>query len=237
MPAKSEIGMRERPPELWKRLVLTVILLGLGGLFIGVMEKHYAIEDWLFWRYLRYWAWCTVMCLGSLGTGDLVVTRLVGRIRGIYAHTFVAFCTGLLIFGLALFAGGILQLYGDVLFYVLPMLMLGIGAPRLMKMKRELLPRLQRLSPLDIRGLWALVIIIFGMYAWLMIYAGVLTPDNVMFDSRWKHLAIAESFEAHGGIFRFDQGWMFASRPHFASYLYTWAFMLPESELFDRITL
>src|SRR5690606_17017367 len=70
-----------------------------------------------------------------------------------------------------------------------------------------------------------------------MIYAFVLTPDNVMFDSRWKHLAIAESFAAHGGIFRFAEGWMFAARPHFASYLYTWAFLIPGGELFDRITL
>jgi len=229
--------MRQRPPALWQRLVLTAILLGLGVLFLQVMGKHYDIEDWLFWHYLRYWLWCVIMGLGSLGTGELIVLRLVGRIRGIYAHLFVSFCTGLLTFGLLLFGAGLLQLYGPMLFYGLPLAMLGVGLPRLWALKRQLLPRLRRLSPLDVRGLWALTIIIFGMYAWLMIYAGVLTPDNVMFDSKWKHLAIAESFASHGGIFRYDQGWMFAARPHFASYLYTWAFMLPESVLFDRITL
>ncbi|MCH9683696.1 MAG: hypothetical protein K0V04_19840, partial [Deltaproteobacteria bacterium] len=231
--------MRQRSQSIppWRRLILSALLLGLGWMFIQIVDEHYAVSEWLAWRYLRYWFWCIVIGLGSLGTGEQVVLRLVGRIRGLHAHLFVSFCTGLLVFGLALFATGMLQLYSVALFYLLPLSMLAIGAPRLWKMQRELLPRLRRLSPLDVRGLWAMAIIIFGMYAWLMIYAGVMTPDNVMFDSRWKHLAIAESFASHGGIFRFDQGWMFASRPHFASYLYTWAFLIPDGILFDRITL
>lgn len=229
--------MRERTPAMWQRIVLTVVLLALGAVFLEVMGEHYAIEDWLFWRYARYWLWCIVMCLGSLGTGEWVVLRLVGRIRGLHAHLFVSFCTGLLLFGLSLFVAGLLRLYGPTLFYALPLSFLGLGLPRLWALRRDLLPRVQRLTPLDVRGIWALVIIIFGMYAWLMIYAMVLHPDNVMFDSRWKHLAIAESFAADGGIFRFPQGWMFAARPHFASYLYTWAFLIPDGELFDQIVL
>ncbi len=231
--------MRQRHQSIppWRRLILSAVLLGLGWMFIQIVDEHYAVADWLAWRYLRYWFWCIVIGAGSLGTGEHIVLRLVGRIRGLHAHLFVSFCTGLLVFGLALFGAGMLQLYSSALFYLLPLTMLAIAAPRLWVMQRELLPRLRRLSPLDVRGMWAMAIIIFGMYAWLMIYAGVLTPHNVMFDSRWKHLAIAESFASHGGIFRFDQGWMFASRPHFASYLYTWAFLIPDGELFDRITL
>ncbi|MEX1364098.1 MAG: hypothetical protein AB1Z98_13305, partial [Nannocystaceae bacterium] len=229
--------MSDPRPAPWRRIVLTVVLLALGAVFLDVVDRHYEIGEWLLWRYLRYWAWCVVMCLGSLGTGELVVLRLVGRIRGLHAHLFVSFCTGLLLFGLALFVTGLLQLYGTTLFYALPLSFLLVGLPRLLALRRRLWTRMQRLSPLDVRGLWALSIIVFGMYAWLMIYAGVLTPDNVMFDSRWKHLAIAESFASHGGIFRFPQGWMFAARPHFASYLYTWAFLIPEGVLFDRITM
>lgn len=229
--------MQDHRLETWRRVALSASLLALGAVFLIVVDHHYAITDWLVWRYLRYWLWCLVIGLGCLGTGEAVVLRLTGRIRGLYAHLFVSFCTGILLLGLLLFLAGMLQLYDSTLFYGLPLAMLACAMPSLRRLRRDLLPRLRRFSPLSVRGPWALSIIIFGMYAWLMIYAFVLTPDNIMFDSRWKHVAIAESFAAHGGLFRFDQGWMFASRPHFASYLYTWAFLIPDGDLFDRITL
>ncbi len=228
--------MRDKLPW-WRRLALSAVLLALGAVFLDVVDEHYAIGDWLVWHYLQYWVWCIVIGLGSLGTGEQIILRLTGRIRGLYAHLLVSFCTGLLVFGLLVFGAGLLQLYQEWLFYALPLALLLMGLPRLLVMRRELVPRLRRLSPLDVRGLGAIAILVFGMYAWLLIYAFVLTPNNVMFDSQWKHLAIAESFAAHGGVFRFEQGWMFASRPHFASYLYTWAYLVPGREPFDQITL
>jgi len=39
--------------------------------------------------------------------------------------------------------------------------------------------------------------IAFGFVAFLAIYFEVMTPDNVQFDSRWKHMALAEDFAAN----------------------------------------
>jgi len=229
--------MPDPRPALWRRVALTVALLATGALFLTVVDHHYAIDQWLAWHYLRCWVWCLAMVAGCVGTGEVLVGALVGRVRGVHAHLMVSFCTGLLVFGLLVFATGMLQLYGDLMFYGLPLGMIAVGHRRLWALYRQLGPRLQRLSPFEVRGVWAVAIIVFGAYAWLMIYAAVLVPDNVMFDSQWKHVAIAESYASHGGIFRYPQGWMFASRPHFASYLYTWAFLLPDSELFDRLVM
>ncbi|MEZ4454344.1 MAG: hypothetical protein R3B09_33130 [Nannocystaceae bacterium] len=194
------------------------------------------LGDWLLWRYLDYWLCAAVVALACVGAGERVVLGLCGRIRGLHGHLFVSFVVGLLLLGLLLFAAGILQLYGTACFYAAPALLLAFGAPRLVALY-GLLRRLRRLARPRARGPWPLAILGFGLIAWLMIYAGVMTPENVMFDSEWKHVASAESYAAHGGIFRYGQGYMFGARPQLATYLYTWAFLLPGGLLFDKITL
>ncbi|HEX9619895.1 MAG TPA: hypothetical protein VF989_07165, partial [Polyangiaceae bacterium] len=82
---------------------------------------------------------------------------------------------------------------------------------------------------------FAFAVVAFGCGGLLMLWFLVLTPDNVQFDSRWKHMALAEDFVAHGGMRRFPEGWIIAARPHMASFLYTWAFLLPDGLLFDRM--
>jgi len=77
----------------------------------------------------------------------------------------------------------------------------------------------------------------FGFVALLAVYFLILSPENVQFDSRWKHLALAEDYVAYGGIRPLREGWVFDSRPHFTSYLFSWAFLLPKSRLFDRMVL
>lgn len=231
------MAARTPQPTLSRRLALCSLLLVLGAGFLRVVDTHYAIGEWLFWRYLVYWLCCAFMGLACVGAGERVVLRLVGRIRGLHAHVYVSFVVGLLLFALLLFVGGLLGLYGAAFFFAAPLTLLAFGAPRLSRAARELLPRLARLAPPRMKGLWPLLIFTFGMYAWLMIYAGVLTPENVMFDSQWKHVATAESYTVYGGIFRYDQGYMFGARPQLATYLYTWAFMLPGGILFDKITL
>jgi hypothetical protein len=59
----------------------------------------------------------------------------------------------------------------------------------------------------------------------------------VQFDSRWKHMSLAEDWVAWGGLRRRDEGWLFAARPHITTLLYTWAFLLPGARLFDKMLL
>lgn len=221
---------------LWRRISLAVLLLVAVRLLATQFPDHYPMEEWLFWRYLRYWAWCGVVSLGCLGTGEQIVRRLVGRLRGLHLHLFTSLAVGVFAFGVLLFLTGLLGLYGPTLFWLLPLSMVAIGAPRLWELKTRVAPRLRRLSPARVGGL-GLLIVLFGAYGFLLVYTGVLTPENAMFDSRWKHMALAETYAAYGGVMRFDQGWLFSTRPHFASFLYTWGFLIPDGELFDRIEL
>ena len=68
-------------------------------------------------------------------------------------------------------------------------------------------------------------------------YFNILTPENLQFDSRWKHTALAEEYAATGGVRRFAEGWTVETNPHLATYVYLWGFLLPFGRLFDRIEL
>ncbi len=222
---------------IWRRICLAILLLGAVRVFALQFPDHYPLEEWLFWRYLRYWLWCGVFSLGCLGTGETIVRALVGRLRGLHFHLITSLCVGVFTFGLLMFGLGLLGLYGPTLFWALPLGLVVAGLPRLRALWGQLLPRLRRRSPGRLSGLLPWLIVLFGAYGFLLVYTGVLTPENAMFDSRWKHMALAETYAAHGGVMRFDQGWLFSTRPHFASILYTWGFLIPGGELFDRIEL
>ncbi len=222
---------------LWRRVVIAMLLVYGLRFFLREIDEHYAIEDWLFWHYGRYWLWCAVFSLGCFATGDVIVRRLAGRLRGLHFHAYASFCVGVFVFGLLIFLTGLPRLFGPTLFYALPLGMVAIGAKRIWHYQAVLRPRLARLAPARFTGLWPFVVVAFGAYGFLLVYSGVLSPENAMMDARWKHLTLAETYAAHGGIMRFPEGWLFSTRPHFASFLYTWAFMIPDGLLFDRIEL
>lgn len=77
----------------------------------------------------------------------------------------------------------------------------------------------------------------FGLLVFAMIYFAMLSPENVQFDSRWKHMSLAEDWVAWGGLRRHDEGWLFAARPHITSLLFSWAFLMPGARLFDKMLL
>ena len=76
-----------------------------------------------------------------------------------------------------------------------------------------------------------------GLLGVLLVYLPILSPDNVAYDSRWYHLALAEHYAVDGAIRRFPEGLLAASYPQTATMLYTWAFSSPLGELFDRVEL
>src|SRR5262249_11120061 len=65
----------------------------------------------------------------------------------------------------------------------------------------------------------------------------ILAPNGIGYDARWYHLPIAEHYAAHGGVGRFDDGWYAGTLPHLASFLYTWAYLLPRPLAFHQISL
>ena len=70
-----------------------------------------------------------------------------------------------------------------------------------------------------------------------MLYANILTPQNIAYDSRWYHLSLAEHYAAEGAIRASPEGWFQAALPQLASVLYSWAFQLPWFRVFDRVEL
>src|SRR6185503_9015634 len=83
----------------------------------------------------------------------------------------------------------------------------------------------------------AVVAVFYGLLCLVALYLPVMTPINSSFDSRWRHMMIAEQYAVHGGIRRFQEGWLFGASPQFTPLLYAWAFMAPASRLFDHAEL
>jgi len=222
----------------YREWVLALLLVGGIGLFGSFVHGIYPVGEWLFWRYACYWLCSGAVACACFGTGARTL-RLIG-VRGLSTLELLslAFAVGLFEFELVMFLAGILHLYRTALFFALPSLLITLNASELYALFRRLAQRRRLLGrkarPLGAVGLLSLA---FGFVGLLAVYFLILSPENVQFDSRWKHLALAEDYVAYGGVRRLSEGWVFDSRPHFTSYLFSWAFLLPKSRLFDRMVL
>jgi hypothetical protein len=232
--------MLERFPRLPKiglrSLGVLVLLCAAIAVFAKVVEPHYPFEHWLFFRYAGYW-FATVACLASaVGVGHLTVERLFRLRLPFHEAVVCALAVGLFEFELAMLALGALGGYRSPAFVLMPLTFLAGGSSGL----RALFARGARLFK-DARppqSLLGLASIGFGVLVLVAIYFAMLSPENIQFDSRWKHMNLAEDWVAHGGLRRKEEGWLFAARPHLTSLLYTWAFLVPGSaKLFDKMLL
>ncbi len=218
------------------RAIGVAVVLALGiALFAWVGHGHYPIPDWLFWHYAACWVAVLVWAAGCLGTGAFLLERAFRVRLPLLEHVLVPFTLGLFAFEWLMFLLGAAGLYRKSTFFLAPILPLAIGLPALgalwVRTKKLLRRRPPRLTPLT--GL----ALAFGLLGLGMVYFLVLTPENVQFDSRWKHMAIAEDWVVHGGIRRATEGWVFSARPHMTSYLFAWAFLAPKARLFDQMLL
>lgn len=223
--------------ERLRAVLLPIWLLVAAGIFLAVMHPHYPIQHWLFWRFASYWLSCAAFATCCLGLGHAVVRRITGPRLPLLQHLSVAFPIGVFAFELLMFSIGMFRLYQPWLFFVFPVVVIAATGPRLFKDARRWVTHLaahRRRAPRV--PLWKLLLPAFGLLALALLYFGILSPDNVQFDSRWRHLAIPEDFAAYGGVRRFDEGWTGATGSHFHSFLYTWAWLFPGG-LFDHIEL
>ena len=219
-------------------MAVAVVLLAGAAFFATFVHDIYPIGQWLFWHYAGYWL-CSLVCVTAcFGLGARTLRMLGVRALSTLELLSIAFAIGLFEFELAMFVAGLFHLYRAPLFFVLPLALIVANVADLrvlfarVMQRQRLLARQRR--PLGALGLLALA---FGFMGLLAVYFLILSPENVQFDSRWKHLALAEDYVAYGGVRRLGEGWVFDSRPHFTSYLFSWAFLLPKSRLFDRMVL
>jgi len=221
-----------------RRPALAIVLLASSALLGLSVNDHYPIQEWLFWRLLGYWASLALLVVSWLSLGNLIVARCMKRSLPELSHWAVSFAIGMFGFELLMFLAGLLQLFRGWLFFGLPAACIAVGArplwQRACRAFRHVAAARRRTQ---MRPAFQLALIAFGLFQLGLIYFAILTPDNAQFDARWKHLAIAEDFVAQGGLRRFSEGWIFSTRVHFTSYLYTWAFLAPKARLFDQIVL
>ena len=218
------------------RSVVALCVIVASTAYLGwVVHQHYPIEEWLFWRYAVYWISTAAWLVGVLGVGHLVVSRTFGLRLPTHEATVAALGIGLLAFEMVMYVVGLAHAFRSVAFFAVPFGFVGGGFAGV----RELFLRWRGLfvRARPRLGVIGLASIAFGFLVLAMIYFAALTPENVQFDSRWKHMSLAEDWVAHGGVRRRDEGWVFTTRPHMTSFLYTWAFLLPGARLFDKMLL
>jgi len=218
-----------------RSFVVLAFLLGAAGFFANLVHQHYPLEDWLFFRYAGYWLCSLTWLTAVVGVGHVVVERGFGLRLPFHEALVSALAVGLFAFELMMLAVGALDGFRAPAFGLVPLVFLAGGIPGV----RSLVGRGATLfarhrPPVSALGLAAIAL---GLLAFFAIYFAMLTPENVQFDSRWKHMSLAEDWVASGGLRRKDEGWLFAARPHMTSLLYSWAFLLPGARLFDKMLL
>ena len=206
-------------------------------LFATVVNRHYPLKDWLFFRYLKIWLLVGYWFLGCASCGHALVSRFVPRWR-ISERALLACSTGLFAFFLSMFVGGVLHLFGSGWFAaLLPALMIASGA-------RSVLSHARRVGQ-HVRGVrrrvpgrqtWlGATVAVFGSIVLFLLYLNILTPDNASFDAVYYHLGIAQQNWALGGIYPTPEGWIVDGLPALAPTIYTWGFIFPGNDLFDAL--
>jgi hypothetical protein len=211
---------------------LAIALFGAAWVLLGIFGEHYPLKHWLLPRYLTCWLATAVFCLSAFSIGRLIV-RLLTAGAELDGKGVVSFCTGVFVFFLAMFGVGLAGGLGWVAFILVPIALFLPGARGLYREVRTALSQRDELS--FTRG--EALAFGAGAIALFLVYLPTLVPEHTAYDSRWYHLALAEHYVAEGAIRRFPEGPVLATVPHLASVLYTWAFLLPGGELFDRIEL
>ncbi len=219
------------------RQALVTLALVAGIVVFGwVVHKHYPFQKWLFWRYAGYWLGTLTVGTASYGLGHVVLHRVLRTRMPLLEHVMVSLALGVYGFEVLMFVVGLLGLYRTTTFFVLPLALLAAVSVPLYRHALHVRRVLARSAPTRPRLGLAAIGLAFGLLGLCMIYFYVITPSNIQFDARWKHMALAEQYAVRGAVRPAVEGWVFTARPHFTSYLYTWAFLVP-GRLFDKMTL
>jgi hypothetical protein len=214
-----------------------------GALLLGTVvfalavHRHAPIETWLVFRYALCWVLVALFAVACTAVGHTVV-RMVAPALPFSEHFTLAFAAGVFAFATLVFLGGIAHSLGGIFFGALPLSMIALAGPRAF---RDLWPEL-RAAVLRVREAppatpLTKAILAFGALGVLLVYLPILAPENVSYDARWYHLAIAEQYAVEGAIRRFPEGLAAGTYPQTATLLYTWAFLSPLGGLFDRVEL
>jgi hypothetical protein len=223
------------------RAIAIAVVAALGfGLTLWQLDGHYPLRHWLVSAYLQIWLLCAGWTVACLSAGHAILRRIRGLSLPLREHLLFSFACGVLAFAAGIFLIGLLGGLGPVTFVLWPLAMAAAGLLPLARLGRRALRRIQqarRRPGLGRPSAAAYAIFFFGAVGVLALYLNILTPNNVAYDARWYHLGLAEGYAAGHTVARFPEGWFAGALPQLASYLYTWAFLIPGGGLFTRVEL
>ncbi len=211
--------------------------LTAGGLhFVGFVHGHRALDTWLVWHVLGAWCAALVFTAACLAAGLRITALTSPRPLPLLERLTLALGAGAFAFFAAVFVAGLFGGLNTATFVALPLLLLAAGGrtawTQMRRAVRHLGAARRRRRP---AGLGAALAIAFGVLCLVALYLLILSPANLGFDARWKHLPTAEHYAAAGAIEPFVEGWYPGTAPHLASVLYTWAFLTPWGDLYDKV--
>jgi hypothetical protein len=219
--------------ERLRPLVVTVLLVAATLGFGVLVNRFYAIQDWLFWRYTGYCLLASFWAVCCLAFGHELVCRFCPWLAKTEQLT-IGLAVGVLSFALAIFFIGLLHGLHPVTAVLLPPLFLAVGGRRTWRDLQRLARRrgwsFRRRFDLRFVPVWLLGLLGVGV-----LYFCILSPETFTFDARWYHMPMAQRYALSGKVARFDEGFWMAGWPHLLSYIYAWVFSLPGLVLFDRM--
>jgi len=217
-----------------RRIGLLVTLLLGAGFLAAFVHQHHPIQRWLFWHYAGSWLitlFCSVACLSA---GNALAAKVLGPRVPLVERMTLGFAAGVLAFGLAVFAAGVLRGLNVVTFFVLPLLLTASGAGRLARDARGLCRIFPARRWLAFDAL-SLLLVVAGAAGVALLYFEALSPDVFGFDVRWYHASLAQRYALSGRIGKLEEGFWLGAYPQLLTYIYTWMFLAPRAILFDKL--
>lgn len=205
-----------------------VLLFSLAGvaLYASVLDRTYAVGDWLFWHLAAIAAWLVLFSVSSLSFGQFVLVRVLKVVdTSALESAALAIAVGVVGFVLAMYAGGALGLYNAQFAIALPIGLFTVGALEGLRLLGRLRAEMARAR----YGRLSLAAIAFGVLCLGVLYLGLMTPESLNYDATWSHLKVSQDYARSGRIIPFP-GDYYAGLPQLASIVQTWGYLVPGLE-------
>ena len=101
----------------------TLALVGVCIVFMMQLDESYPLEHWLLFRYLKFWGLCAGVACACTVSGMRETAALGAKSLSFAENLLISFASGVLLFALGIFVGGMLGLYGPFFFATWPVLL------------------------------------------------------------------------------------------------------------------